>query len=411
MPLPPAADPAFAAPTASLHLNTARRTGAYPEAFRATLSLAAAERAASVITSWPGYAPTPLVALPRLAGELGLAAIDYTDEGGRFGLGSFKALGGAYAVFRLIAAELERRTGRPVDLAALAAGRLKAEASAITVTSATDGNHGRSVAWGASLFGARAVIFIHATVSKGREEAIARYGATVVRAAGNYDDAVREAASAAARNGWFVVSDTSYPGYTEVPCNVMQGYSLMVAEALAARATPPTHVFVQAGVGALPAVVVAHLWESCGVASPKVIVVEPETAACLYESARAGEVTAVTGSLDTMMAGLACGEPSLIAWPILERGSAAFMTIPDAAAAASMRLLASGAAGATVVGGESGVAGLAGLIVAAHRPDWRAALNLDASSRVLLIGSEGDSDPVLYEEIVGRPGAAVRSGA
>lgn len=404
-------DPAFAAPTAALTLNGARRAGGYPDELKSTLSLAGYERAAAVITSWPGYAPQPLVSLPKLAATLGVASVDYKDEGGRFGLGSFKALGGAYAVFRLLVAELERRGHKPVDVTALAAGRLRDAVRDITVTTATDGNHGRSVAWGASLFGARAVIFIHATVSEGRAEAIRSYGAEVVRTSGNYDEAVREAAGAAARNGWFVVSDTSYPGYTEVPCNVMQGYSVMIAEALAARALPPTHVFIQGGVGAVVASVTAHMWETYGSAMPAIVVVEPERAACLFASAKAGRVTAVTGALVTMMAGLACGEPSVIAWPILWGGATAFMTIPDDVAMAAMRLLASGAAGATIVGGESGVAGLAGLIVAADRPDWRAALKLDANSRILTFGTEGDSDPELYTRIVGRSGDAVRTGA
>jgi diaminopropionate ammonia-lyase len=157
--------------------------------------------------------------------------------------------------------------------------------------------------------------------------------------------------------------------------------------------------------------VTAHLWEAYGADAPIVTVVEPDQAACLYESARAGKVTAVTGALDTIMAGLACGEPSLIAWPILAAGATAFMAIPDSAAAAAMRLLASGEAGATVVGGESGVAGLAGLIIAAMHAEWRAALKLDATSRVLLFGSEGDTDTELYAKIVGRSGDDVRKGA
>jgi diaminopropionate ammonia-lyase len=406
----PFADPALSPASAALFVNPGRRAGPYPEAFKATLSQAGHLRAASVVSAWAGYAPTPLVSLPALADRLGIASLHYKDEGGRFGLGSFKALGGAYAVFRLLAAELRRRHGT-VDEAALADGRLKEAVGDITVCCATDGNHGRSVAWGAQLFGARAVIFIHATVSEGRAEAIRRYGAKVVRTAGNYDDSVREADRAAAENGWFVVSDTSYPGYTDIPRDVMQGYAVMVAEALAALDAPPTHVFVQGGVGGLAAAVTAHLWEALGAEAPVIAIVEPDKAACLYESARAGKPVAVTGDLDTVMAGLACGEPSLIAWPILEAGAAAFMAIPDEAALQTMRLLASGVGGATIVGGESGVAGLAGLIVAAGRDDWRAALRLDGGARVLVFGSEGDTDPDLYARIVGRTGEAVRAGA
>lgn len=401
---------AFSPATATFLGNPSHKKGAYPVALKSTLSHAGYIRAAGVITSWPGYAPTPLVTLDKLAERLDVASIHYKDESSRFGLGSFKALGGAYAVFRLLASELRRRHG-DIDETALATGRLVDAAKDITVCCATDGNHGRSVAWGARMFGARAVIFVHATVSERRVDAIRRYGAEVVRTQGNYDDSVREADRTAAENGWFVVSDTSYPGYTDVPRDVMQGYSVMVAEALGASEAPPTHVFLQCGVGGLAAAVIAHLWEAYGADMPIVTVVEPAKAACLYESARSGKPTAVTGDLDTIMAGMACGEPSVIAWPILRDGASAFMTIPDEAALATMRLLASGAAGATIVGGESGVAGLAGLIVAAGEPDWRRSLGLDRTSRVLLIGSEGDTDPDLYARVVGRTGDAVRAGA
>lgn len=404
----------FDAPEARFELNPRRERGDYPADLAATLNCEAAAAAGAVIGSWSGYAATPLVALPDLATEIGVAQVLYKDEGGRFGLGSFKALGGAHAVFRLLMTELERRTGRPTDAGALAEGRLATEAAAITVTCATDGNHGRSVAWGASMFGARCVIFIHAGVSEGRAEAIRRWGAEVVRTPGTYDDSVRAAAASARDNGWFVVSDTSYPGYVDVPRDVMQGYSVMVDEAIAQAgglAHPPTHVFLQGGVGALPAAVAAHLWETFGADGPVIIVVEPLNAACLLESARAGRPTAVGGDLATVMAGLACGEPSLIAWPILQRGADAFMAIPDGPAVATMRLLASGRAGQAIVGGESGVAGLAGLLVLAARPDWRRDVGLDATSRVWLFGSEGDSDPELYAELVGRSGDDVRLDA
>lgn len=404
-------DPAFQADRSGWFVNPARTADAYPDALKETLSHAGYVRAAGVISSWPGYAPTPLVPLPALAARLGVGTVHYKDEGGRFGLGAFKALGGAYAVLRLIAREIEHRTGKPVDMAALAAGKLKDAARDITVCCASDGNHGRSVAWGAEMFGARAAVFIHALVSEGRADAIRRHGAEVIRTAGNYDDSVRAADRTAAEKGWFVVSDTSYPGYVDVPRDVMQGYTVMVAEALGAMSESPTHVFVQGGVGGLAAAVTAHLWEAYGTDLPVITVVEPVKAACLHASAKAGHPTAVHGALDTVMAGLACGEPSLIAWPILAGGAGAFMAIPDAAATAAMRLLASGEAGATIVGGESGVAGLAGLIVAAGAPALRQALGLDTGSRVLLIGSEGDTDPDVYASIVGLSGATVRAGA
>ncbi|MGE0726377.1 MAG: diaminopropionate ammonia-lyase, partial [Alphaproteobacteria bacterium] len=317
-------------------------------------------------------------------------------------------LGGAQADFRLHAREVAARTGRTPTSADLVAGRHRDIVAGITVTCATDGNHGRSVAWGARMFGCPCVIYIHETVSEARRQAIESFGATVVRTPGTYDDSVRQAAADAAREGRFVVSDTSYEGYEDVPRDVMQGYAVMADEALRQWAgPPPTHVFLQAGVGGLAAAVGGHFWESLGAARPKLIVVEPEKAACLFLSARAGKPTVAEGALDTIMAGLACGEVSLIAWRILDEAAAAFMTVPDAAAIQGMRLLANGTP--PVVAGESAVGGLAGLLAAAADPESRRTLGLDARSRVLLFGSEGDTDPALYAELVGRPATAVRA--
>jgi diaminopropionate ammonia-lyase len=326
------------------------------------------------ITSWPGYAPTPLVDLPWAARALQLGAVRMKDESGRFGLGSFKALGGAYAV---------QRACRGVQ-------------GKITVTSATDGNHGRAVAWGAQRFGCRCVIFLHATVSRDREAAITRLGAEVRRVPGTYDDAVRAAAVAAEQHGWVLVSDTSWPGYTRIPADVMQGYRLMADEALAQwQGAPPTHVFVQAGVGGVAAAVSVHFRTRLD-PSPVLCVVEPDHAASLLASAELGERTAVPGNLDTVMAGLACGEPSLLAWTELDRAAAAFMAIPDEAAIATLRLLAQHG----LMIGESGVAGLAGLLLAAADPAARSTLGLSAISRVLLFGTEGATDPALHARLV-----------
>ena len=395
-------------------LNPGLRTGTYGSAERTILSKARGDEAADVVAAWPGYAPTPLVALPGLARRLGLAGIDFKDESGRFGLGSFKALGGAYAVYRLFAdAIAEKSDTRPVA-ADLLAGRHAELTAATTVCCATDGNHGRSVAWGAQLFGCGCVIYVHETVSDERVRAIEAFGATVVRNPGNYDDAVRAAAEESGRRGWVVVSDTSYSGYLDIPCNVMQGYTVMVGEVLAEiealRAARPTHIFIQGGVGGLAAAVLSVFWERYGADRPTLVVVEPEQAACLHASAKAGERVAVTGALDTIMAGLACGEVSLAAWNILSPGANAFMMVPDESAVFAMRLLASGEADARIVSGESGVGGLAGLLIAADRPDFRALLGLDAASHVLLFGTEGDTDPGLYERIVGKTAKAVRAG-
>lgn len=405
----------FSAFPARFLLNPHRDDGPYPAALRAIQSEAVSTAAGKEIASWSGYEPTPLIPLGPLASRLGLARIFYKDESGRFGLGSFKALGGAYAVYRVLVRAIERETGKWPGAADLVAGRFADLTGSVTVTCATDGNHGRSVAWGARMFGCGCTIFIHATVSEARAAAIAAFGARVVRTAGTYDNSVREAARAAEANGWVVVSDTSYPGYVDIPRDVMSGYSVMIDEALAQLQAegelPPTHVFIQGGVGGLPAAVTARLWQSLGAARPLVTVVEPETANCLYASAAAGEPTSVTGDLDTIMAGLACGEVSVLAWRILDRGAAAFMTIVDDAAAEAMRLLASGDAGHRIVGGESGVAGLAGLLCLAGHTEWRREIGLDDTARVLLIGSEGDTDPDAYRRIVGSSGDAVRGRA
>jgi diaminopropionate ammonia-lyase len=355
-------------------------------------------RAKAEITGWNGYQPTPLHDLPELAREAGVGAVRLKDEASRFGLGSFKALGGAYAVGNLLANELARRG--IVNLATsgeLAEGRYRDATEAVTVTCATDGNHGRSVAWGARRFHCRCVIFVHEMVSQGRADAIAAYGADVRRVPGTYDDAVRAAAREAGTRGWFIVSDTSWPGYTEVPRAIMQGYRLMADEAADQwQGDPPTHVFIQGGVGGVAAAVSVQMRARYRptplLPAPLVVVVEPDRAACLLASAELGEPTAIPGDLDTIMAGLACGEPSLLAWQELERAAAAFMAVPDEAAVACMRLLA----GAGIVSGESGAAGLAGFLLAAVDQASRGTLAVDAGSRILLFSTEGATDHALY---------------
>ena len=355
-------------------------------------------RARAEITSWPGYTVTPLRDLPSVATAAGVGAVAIKDEAERFGLGSFKALGGAFAVAQLLAAELARRGVAPNAVSAdLVAGTHAAATREMTVCCATDGNHGRSVAWGAQRFGCGCVIFVHETVSQGRVDAIARYGAEVRRVPGNYDDAVREAARVAGIEGWFVVSDTSWEGYTTVPVDVMQGYRLMADEAIDQwQGDAPTHVFIQGGVGGVAAAVSVQM-RARYPQPPMVIVVEPDRAACLLASAEEGTPTAIPGDLDTLMAGLACGEPSLLAWQELERGAGAFMAVPDEAAVECMRLLARDG----MVAGESGVAGLAALLLAAADPAAREALGLGPQSRVLLFSTEGATDPELYRSLVG----------
>ncbi len=328
------------------------------------------------IETWPGYAATPLRTLPGLGQRLGIAKLHYKDESGRFGLGSFKALGGAYAVYRYLAEAVRRRYGAGPSAAALIAGQYRDVTEKLTVATATDGNHGRSVAWGASLFGARSIVYIHATVSEGRRAAIAAFGAEVRRVPGNYDDSVRRCAADSAAHGWQVISDTAYGDYVDVPRQVMQGYCVMAEEAARDLAShgeaPPTHTFIQAGCGGLAAAVIAHLWDRWGSQRPRLIIVEPERADCVYRSVEAGHQVQVTGDLDTIMAGLACGEVSSVAWTILRRAASDVLAIPDSAAISAMQALAEGIGGDNpIVGGESGVGGLAGLIAASSDPPRR----------------------------------------
>jgi diaminopropionate ammonia-lyase len=377
------------------------------------LSLAALSCAKNEIASWPGYAPTPLRPLPAIAEALALNAVYYKDEAGRFGLGSFKALGGAYGVLRLLQKAIREKTGAMVSSRDITSGRHAELVSAITVTCATDGNHGRSVAWGARNFGCRCVIYVHSTVSEGRCRAIAGYGAEIRRVPGTYDDAVRQADAAAAIHGWHVVSDTSYEGYVDVPRDVMQGYALMAEEALQQmpKGVRPTQVFVQGGVGGLAAGICAYLWELFGAHRPVLVVVEPDKADCLLRSAVAGHPTPAEGPLDTLMAGLACGEVSLLAWRILGPGADAFMTIADEDAANVMRLLADGGGDGPIVAGESAVAGLVGLLAAAPQASTRDALALGPQSTVLVLGTEGATDPELYRRIVGRSAEEVAAAS
>lgn len=390
----------------------ADRQAPYGERRSAILGAPALVQAEHELTSWQGYAATPLHTLPALAQALGVAAVHYKDEGSRFGLGSFKALGGAYAVARLLCRELGARLGRELSTQDLLTPELRALCADITVTCATDGNHGRSVAWGAQLFGCRCVIYIHATVSEGRKAAIAHYGAEVVRTPGNYDDAVRQADADAQLHGRFVISDTSYPGYMDVPRDVMQGYQLMVQEAAQQLARRPTHIFVQAGVGGLAAAVCGYFWERDGSERPIFVVVEPDRADCLTQSAKAGRLTAVTGDIDTLMAGLACGEVSHLAWEILEHGTDGFCVINDQAAVEAMRLLARPLGNdPVIVAGESAVAGVAAAVAACQSEAARQVLGLTADSRILFFGSEAATDPQLYEQLVGESAEAVASRA
>jgi diaminopropionate ammonia-lyase len=374
------------------------------------LGRAAAAQVQALLDECPVAKPTALHALPSLAQSLGLEAVFVKDESTRLGLGSFKALGGAYAVLTLVLEAAERRLGRAVAPEELLDSEVRAVAAGLTVTCATDGNHGRSVAAGARFTGCRAVIFVHEGVSAVRAEAIASFGAEIRRVPGVYGDAVAAAAREAEARGWIVVSDTAWPGYERIPRLVAQGYTVMVREALDALPSPPTHVFVQAGVGGLASAVAGYLRDALGSRCSRIVIVEPERSACLLASHEAGKPVAIEQEAETVMAMLECQEPSLTAWRVLARLADAFMTVADEDAVRAMRVLAAPAGrDPAIVAGESGGAGLAGLLVAAASADMRATLGLSAGSRVLVFNTEGATDAAQYARLVGRTAEKVLS--
>lgn len=390
--------------------GAAEPADAYGEVRSSILSESGFDAAQKEITRWPGYLPTTLHRLPGLAHALGVGELYYKDESTRFTLKSFKALGGAYAVFRLIQQAIAKaHNGHMATPDEVLSGQYRDIVSKLTVTCATDGNHGRSVAWGAQTFGCGCVIYVHAMVSQGRADAIAAFGAEVVRVAGNYDESVRHAAEQAENNGWTVVSDTTYEGYRDIPIDVMHGYGVMSREMIdQLDDVPPTHVIVQAGVGAFAASVCAVFWQHWGERRPRFIVVEPENAACLFESAKAGHPVAVHGELDTVMAGLACGEVSPVAWEILAGGANDFCVLADRYALEGMKIFANPVGtDPAIVSGETGTTGLGLLMAAKQSPEvWRA-LGLGHDARVLILGSEGDTDPEIYTKVVGRTASEV----
>ncbi len=366
-----------------------------------TLARCGFDQAEAEILTWDGYQPSPLLTLKGLAEMLDLQAISYKDEGPRFGLGSFKALGGAYAVLRLLQRELSKTEGRDAPIDAIRNGKFATQISEMTVISATDGNHGRSVAWGAKRFGAACRIYIHAEVSAFRAEALRDLGAEVIRVDGDYDATVAQTRVDAEEHGWMIVSDTSWPGYHQAPLDVMAGYGLMAREIVREAPEPPTHVFLQGGVGGVAAAIIAVFHQEWGSAAPRSIIVEPELAPCLFASARANELTSVDIQEETLMAGLSCGEPSELAWNVLAEAAHGFMTIPESIVAPTVRLLAEGQSGDPCIeAGESAVAGLAGAICGALDRNLRDEMKLTSGSRVMIIGSEGVTDPGVYQRIM-----------
>lgn len=389
-------------------------TSDYPESLTTLFGQDDFNRARDTISSWPSYQPSALHELPGLSDTLKIGKLFYKDESLRFGLGSFKPLGGAYAVTRLLSRILAGQGINDVDAGGLLQGQYSEQISHITVTAATDGNHGRSVAWGAQQCGCRCVIYIHEHVSQQREQAIQNLGAKVIRLSGTYDDSVRHAYQSAQADDWYIIQDTTDGEEIETTLDVMHGYTLLAEESLQQLGTDnyPTHIFLQAGVGGMAAAVLACFWYHLGKQRPISILSEPDSAACCFLSLEAGQPKVAEGELETIMAGLACGEISTLAWEVLKPGAAAAISVNDEAAADCMRLLAESRYGdLPIVAGESAVAGLASLIAVCGDDDARSKLQLDQNSRVLLIGSEGATDPEMYQSIVGKTAAEVLSAS
>lgn len=363
-----------------------------------------------------GYRMSPLKSLPGLAAMLGIGGIWVKDESERLSLNSFKVLGGSFALYQFLRKRLGIRD-RELTVSELKSEAVRKQLGDICFATATDGNHGRGVAWAAMELGFKCVVYVHERTSKPRIRAIEEYGAQVKVIPGTYDDAVRQVKNDAEINGWQIISDTSWDGYEDIPCWVMQGYTTMMAELqeqLSGQGiVQPTHVLVQAGVGALAASVIGYYQGLFGSNRPVTVVVEPTKAACLFESVKAadGHAHSVSGTLDTIMAGLACGDPSPLAWDILEHHADFFLSCPDFIAAKGMRVYGVPVANDPfIVSGESGAVTLGALMFIAEcasLADLKAQMKLDANSQVLLINTEGNTDPQNFRRVVWEGGNPV----
>ena len=399
---------------ASLLLNPFRKAyGQCADAADITdFSPAIAKGVRAFHASFSQYSPTPLVVLPGLAGALGIKSVCVKDESKRFGLNAFKVLGGSYAVARCLAERLnlpEQGLTKSQLHNPSAGAPAQTAASSITFISTTDGNHGRGLAWTARELGYPCIIYMPKGSEPTRRNNILTLGAQCSITDLNYDDTVRMTWNLAQEKGHIMVQDTAWDGYEQIPAWIMQGYLTLAAEILEqiqAASIRPTHCFLQAGVGSFAAAVTGFLVAALGDAAPQIIVVEPHAANCFYQSAVAGDgkAHAVGGSLQTLMAGLACGEPSTLAWNILKDYTTAFMSCPDYMAANGMRMLAAPVLGdQPVISGESGAAGAGALHWLMCHPaaaEQREALGLDNESSVLLISTEGDTVPHIYRSIV-----------
>jgi diaminopropionate ammonia-lyase len=373
---------------------------------RATVTVVAMEASPRAFhATMPGYRPTPLRSAPGAARRLGVGEVLVKDESERLGLPSFKILGASWAVHRALVEHLGARLQEIPTFDALEAA--VAPARPLTLAAATDGNHGRAVAHMAALLGLDARIYVPADMVAARIEAIESEGATVTVIDGGYDDAVARSAQDAGER-CLVISDTSWPGYERVPAWVIEGYSTIfdeIDEALARDgAAQPDVVVVPIGVGALAGAVVRHYWSgSRGATRPRLVGVEPTSAACVLESVAAGRIVTLGHPQTSVMAGLNCATPSLVAWPLVSRGIDLYLAVPDGLIGEATRLLAAD----EIAAGECGGAGPAAMIALrdeSHLAAAREALALGEDSRVLLICTEGATDPEAYRQLVGAEG-------
>lgn len=363
------------------------------------------EKVCNFHKSFPMYEQTPLARMDALASELGLGSIYVKDESYRFGLNAFKVLGASYAIGKYLA----KRLG--VDISEMQYGKLvsdevKAKLGEVTFVTATDGNHGRGVAWTANRLGQKSVVYMPKGSSQERLQNIQAENAQASITDMNYDEAVRLANSQAELNGWVMVQDTAWEGYTDIPTWIMQGYATMGFEAHKQLPEKPTHIFLQAGVGSLAGAVTGLFASIYGDERPIITIVEPNKADCLYRTAEAddGKLHFVTGDMNTLMAGLACGEPSSIGWNVLRDYADNFISCPDAFAAKGMRIMGNPPLGDDrVISGESGAATLGCVAEIMTNPDYAAfkeKLKLDETSRVLFFSTEGATDKESYKSIV-----------
>lgn len=351
------------------------------------------------------YKETPLVSLENLAEKLGVKSIYLKDESWRFGLNAFKVLGASYA----IANEIGGRIGKDItELSAesILSQETKEKIGEITFVTATDGNHGRGVAWTANKLGQKSVVYMPKGSALERLENIRAEGAEADIKDMNYDEAVRLAQKMAEEKGWVVVQDTAWEGYEDIPRWIMQGYTTMGHEIMEQIPEKPTHIFLQAGVGSMAGAMTGFFSNLYAEDKPIIVIVEPAKADCLYQTAKAddGELHIVTGDMDTIMAGLACGEPCTIGWDVLKGYADAFVRCPEYAAADGMRILAAPVKGDTAVtAGESGAAAfgaMTNILMDENLAEWKKALKLDKNAKILCISTEGDTDKENYQNVV-----------